>query len=69
MEIVSVSVLSKVIKLRLTVIPTNLEYKAREKQRKRERRRQASGAQREKGRQRSRARDKKRRDFFVERTT
>ena len=48
-------------------MPTNLGYKAREKERKRERRQQASGAQREKGRQRSRARDKERRgDFFVE---
>ena len=40
---------------------TNLEYRARERQRKRESRRQASEAQREKGRQRSRARDKKQR--------
>ena len=49
---------------------TNLEYRARERQRKRESRRQASEAQREKGRQRSRARDKKqRRQFFVGRTT
>ena len=49
---------------------TNLEYRARERQRKRESRRQASEAQREKGRQRSRARDKKqRRHFFVGRTT
>ena len=46
---------------------TNLEYRARERQRKRESRRQASEAQREKGRQRSRARDKKqRRHFLVE---
>ena len=45
---------------------TNLEYRARERQRKRESRRQASEAQREKGRQRSRARDKKqRRDIFL----
>ena len=49
---------------------TNLEYRARERQRKRESRRQASEAQREKGRQRSRARDKKqRRHFFVGRRT
>ena len=49
---------------------TNLEYRARERQRKRESRRQASEAQREKGRQRSRARDKKqRRHFFVGRIT
>ena len=48
-------------------MPTNLEYKAREKERKRERRRQARGAQREKGRQRCRARDEKqRRHFFLE---
>ena len=38
---------------------TNLEYGARERQRKRESRRLASEIQREKGRQRSRARDKK----------
>ena len=38
---------------------TNLEYRARETQRKRESRRQSSEAQREKGRQRFRARDKK----------
>ena len=48
---------------------TNLEYRARERQRKREKRRQASEAHREKGRQRSRARDKERRHFFVGRTT
>ena len=49
---------------------TNLEYRARETQRKRESRRQTSEAQREKGRQRFRARDKKqRRHFFVGRTT
>ena len=49
---------------------TNLEYRARERQRKRESRWQASEIQREKGRQRSRARDKKqRRHFFVGRTT
>ena len=49
---------------------TNLEYRARERQRKRESRRQASEAQREKGRQGFRARDKKqRRHFFVGRTT
>ena len=46
-------------------MPTNLEYKARAKERKRERRRQASGAQREKGRQRSRARDKKGEIFLL----
>ena len=46
-------------------MPTNLEYKAREKERKRERRQQASGAQREKGRQRSRARDKKGEIFLL----
>ena len=44
---------------------TNLEYRARERQRKRESRRQASEAQREKGRQRSRARDKKQRRHFL----
>ena len=38
---------------------TNLEYRARERQRKKERGRQASEAQREKGRQGFRARDKK----------
>ena len=45
-------------------MPTNLEYRARERQRKRESRRQASEAQREKGRQRSRARDKKTKEKF-----
>ena len=46
---------------------TNLEYRARERQRKREIGRQVSEAQREKGRQGFRARDKKqRRHFFVE---
>ena len=46
---------------------TNLEYRARERQRKRESRQQASEAQREIGRQRSRGRDKKqRRHFFLE---
>ena len=58
------------IKLGLIVTSTNLEYKARERQRKRESRRQVSEAQREKGRQRSRARDKKqtnkRRHFLLE---
>ena len=44
---------------------TNLEYRARERQRKRESRRQASEAQREKGRQRSGARDKKKETFFL----
>ena len=50
---------------------TNLEYRARERQRKRESGRQASKAQRGKGRQAGfRARDKKqRRHFFVGRTT
>ena len=38
---------------------TNLEYRARERQRKRESERQASEAQREKGRQGYIARDKK----------
>ena len=44
---------------------TNLEYRARERQRKRESRRQASEAQREKGRQGFRARDKKSGDIFL----
>ena len=44
---------------------TNLEYKARETQRKRESRRQASKAQRENGRQRFRARVKKTKETFV----
>ena len=44
---------------------TDLEYRARERQRKRGSRRQASEAQREKGRQRSRARDKKQRSHFL----
>ena len=49
---------------------TNLEYRARETQRKRESGRQASEAQREKGRHRFGAREKKqRRHFFVGRTT
>ena len=49
---------------------TNLEYRARERQRKRESRWQASKVQQEKEWQRSRARDKKqRRHFFVGRTT
>ena len=49
---------------------TNLEYRAREKQRKRESGWQASKAQREKGRQGLRARDKKPKEtFFVGRTT
>ena len=56
--------------LRLIVMSTDLEYRARERQRKRESGRQASEAQREKGRQGFRARDKKqRRHFFVGRTT
>ena len=45
-------------------MPTNLQYRARERQRKRESRRQASEAQRVKGRQRSRARDKKTKETF-----
>ena len=49
---------------------TNLEYRARQRQRKRGSGRQASEAQRDKGRQGFRARDKKqRRHFFVGRTT
>ena len=49
---------------------TNLEYRARKRQRKGESRRGVSEAQREKEPQRSRARDKKqRRHFFVRRTT
>ena len=49
---------------------TNLEYRAREKQRKRESGRQVSEAQREKGRQGFKARDKKTKEtFFVGRTT
>ena len=44
---------------------TNLEYRARETQRKRESRRKASEAQREKGRQRFKARDKKKKDIFL----
>ena len=44
---------------------TNLEYRARERQRKRESGRQASEAQREKGRQGFRARDKKSGDIFL----
>ena len=47
-----------------SLVATNLEYRAGERQRKRESRRQASEAQREKGRQRSRARDKKQRSHF-----
>ena len=43
---------------------TNLEYRARETQRKRESKRQASEAQREKGRQRFRARDKNKGGIF-----
>ena len=58
------------IKLRLIVMSTNLEYRARERQIKRESRRQTSEAQLEKEQQRSRARDKtQRRHFFVARTT
>ena len=44
---------------------TNLEYRARETQRKRESGRQASEAQPEKGRQGFRARDKKQRRHFL----
>ena len=45
---------------------TNLEYRARERQRKKESGRQASKAQREKGRQGFRARDKKNKgDIFL----
>ena len=44
---------------------TNLEYGARERQRKRESRRQDNEAQREKGRQRSRARDEKKKEHFL----
>ena len=43
---------------------TNLEYTARERERKRESGRQVSEGQREKGQQRSRARDKKQRRHF-----
>ena len=58
-------------KLRSIVMSTNLEYRARERQRKRESGRQASEAQREKGQQGFRAKDKKQRRhfFFVGRTT
>ena len=46
-------------------MPTNLEYRARERQRKRGSMRQASEAQREKERQRSKARDNnKKGDIF-----
>ena len=45
---------------------TNLEYRARERQRKRESGRQASEARREKGRQGFKARDKKNKgDIFL----
>ena len=45
---------------------TNLEYRARERQRMRESRQQASEAQREKGLQGSRAREKKNKgDLFL----
>ena len=44
---------------------TNLEYRAREGQRKIESRRKTSEARREKGQQRSRARDKKQRKHFL----
>ena len=48
-------------------MPANLEYRARERQRKKESRRQASETQRGKDRQRSVARDKKQRrlSFYV----
>ena len=58
--------LSKVINLRLIVMSTNLEYRARERQTRRESRQQASEAQREKELQRSRARDKERGIFLLE---
>ena len=45
-------------------MPKNLEYRARERQRKSESRRQASEDQREKGRQRSGARDEKTMETF-----
>ena len=49
---------------------TNLENRARQRQRKRGSGRQASEAQRDKGRQGFRARDKKTKEtFFVGRTT
>ena len=58
------------IRIRLIVMSTNLEYRARRRLRKRESRRQASEAQREKGWQRSRARDNKTKETFcVGRTT
>ena len=44
---------------------TNLEYRARQRQRKRGSGRQASEAQRDKGRQGFRARDKKKGDIFL----
>ena len=53
------------IKLRLTVMSTNFEYRERERQRIRESRRQTGEAQREKERQRTRARDKKQRRHFL----
>ena len=53
------------ITLRLIVMSTNLEYRARETQKKRESKRQASEAQREKGRRRFRARDKNKGDIFL----
>ena len=52
------------IKLRLIVMPTNLEYRARERQRKRKSRRQASEAQWEKRRQRFTVTDKKNKETF-----
>ena len=47
-----------------SLVATNLEYRAAERQRNRESRRQASEAQREKGRQISRAKGKKQRRLF-----
>ena len=44
---------------------TNLEYGARERQRKRESRRQDNEAQREKGRQRSGERDQRKKEHFL----
>ena len=45
-------------------MPTNLEYRARKRQRKRKSGRQASGTKREKGRQGFRARDEKPNETF-----
>ena len=46
-------------------MPTNLEYRARERQKKRESRRQASEAQREKGRQNLEREMKSKGDIFL----